>query len=143
MKLSEAGRPIEVLIVEDNPADRQLLTEALLEAALPVHATAAGDGEKALEVLASKDRRPDLVLLDISLPRIDGNEVLARVKDDPSVRSIPVIVLTSSTDPCDGQRVLDLGANSFVGKPDDLDGFRALVRAIELFWFSTADVRFC
>lgn len=140
MKLADAGRAITILVAEDNPADRRLIAEAFEELTLATKVSFADSGAAAVQMLTDAPRPPDLMLLDMSLPRVDGTEVLGWAKRDPQLRRVPLIVLTGSADPVDIQRMLDLGANSYVTKPHDIGGFRALARAIEVFWFSTADV---
>jgi CheY-like chemotaxis protein len=131
---------IEILLVEDNPADVDLTQETLAYAKIRNRLHVVTDGEDALAFLRRQGRyreaiRPDLILLDLNLPRKDGREVLAELKADPELRSIPVVVLTSSDAEKDVVRSYDLGANCYVTKPVDLDQFASVVRAIEDFWF--------
>lgn len=133
--------PIEILLVEDNPGDADLTVELLQEAATPSHVGVVATGEEALAVLHREgahagSSRPDLILLDLNLPGISGHEVLARVKADPGLRTIPVIVLTTSTAEGDVHGCYDLQASAYIVKPVDLDQFSRIVRAVEEFWLS-------
>lgn len=132
-----------VLLVEDSPADLELTRELLEESAMACELHVARDGEAALDFLHrrgahSRAPRPDLVLLDLNLPRRSGWEVLRECKADPGLRAIPVVVLTTSRAEEDVAGAYDLQANCFVSKPLDLDGYAATMRAIELFWLTTA-----
>jgi len=131
---------IEILLVEDNPADVDLTQETLAYAKIRNRLHVVTDGEEALAFLRREGRyaqaiRPDLILLDLNLPRKDGREVLEELKADADLRSIPVVVLTSSDAEKDVVRSYDLGANCYVTKPVDLDQFANVVRTIEDFWF--------
>ncbi len=135
------GRPVEILLVEDNPADVQLTVEALRDAKVHNNLHVASDGEEALAFLRRRNGyaeapRPDLVLLDLNLPRKSGREVLAEVKADPDLRRIPVIILSTSSNDDDVASAYDLAANCYVTKPVDLDEFLGVVRAIDSFWLS-------
>jgi CheY-like chemotaxis protein len=134
-------RPIEVLLVEDNPGDVRLVQEALKEGRVPVHLTVAIDGVIALDILNRRGLherapRPDLILLDLNLPRKNGREVLEEIKSDPGLRRIPVIVMTTSKAEQDVSRAYNLNANCFITKPGDLDEFLRVVRSIEEFWLT-------
>jgi chemotaxis family two-component system response regulator Rcp1 len=134
-------RPVEILLVEDNPADVRLTIEALKDGKVLNNLTVASDGVEALEVLRREGQwadaaRPDIVLLDLNLPRLDGREVLQEIKDDESLRRIPVVVLTTSADEQDILNSYDLHANCYITKPVDLDQFLVIVRTIEDFWLS-------
>jgi chemotaxis family two-component system response regulator Rcp1 len=138
--LSLAHRPMEILLVEDNPGDVRLTREALKESPVPHRLHVAADGVKAMEFLRRQGEhesavRPDLVLLDLNLPRMDGREVLGQIKGDPALRRIPVVVLTSSEAAGDVGGAYDLHANGYVAKPVDLDRFIHAVRSIADFWF--------
>lgn len=140
MSPSDAPRPIEILMVEDNPGDVRLTREVLRECKLRNNLSVVDDGEAAMEYLrreAGYDdvTRPDLILLDLNLPRKDGREVLAEVKSDPELRRIPVVVLTSSEAEEDIVRSYDLHANCYISKPVGLEEFETVVRTIEDFWF--------
>jgi CheY-like chemotaxis protein len=128
---------IEILLVDDSPADVRLTIEALKEAKLHNHIHVAPDGEAALEFLrAPGQRRPDLILLDLNLPGLDGREVLAEIKGDPELAVIPVVVLTTSRAEEDIVRTYRLHANCYITKPVDLDQFVKVVQSIEEFWFT-------
>ena len=140
------GRLINILLVEDNPADVRLTQEALKEAA---HARTrlhvAGDGVEALEFLHRQGSfaaapRPDLMLLDLNLPRVDGRQVLAEVKGDPELRRIPVVVLTTSPSEDDILHAYDQHVNSYIRKPVDLDQFLHVLRAIDDYWLGSVSL---
>jgi two-component system, chemotaxis family, response regulator Rcp1 len=135
------SRPIEVLLVEDNPGDVRLTKEALREGKVRNNLHVAPDGLEALAFLRREGPyedavRPDLILLDLNLPRKDGREVLSEIKRDDTLRHIPVVVLTSSQAEQDILRAYDLHANCYVSKPVDLDQFITVVKSIENFWFT-------
>src|SRR5919197_4493518 len=130
---------IEVLLVEDNPGDVRLTKEALKEGKLLNHVTVVGDGVEALSFLRIQGQYadaapPDLILLDLNLPKKDGRQVLAEIKTDPSLRRIPVVVLTTSSAEEDILKTYDLHANCYVTKPVDLEQFMRVVKSIEDFW---------
>jgi CheY-like chemotaxis protein len=128
---------IEILLVDDSEADVRLTVEALKEAKLHNAIHVVYDGESALEFLRKPGaRRPDLILLDLNLPGLDGREVLAEIKSDPELSVIPVVVLTTSSAEEDVVRTYKLHANCYVTKPVDLDQFIRVVQSIEQFWFS-------
>lgn len=128
---------IEILLVDDSPADVRLTIEALKEAKVRNQIHVAYDGESALEFLrAPGQRRPDLILLDLNLPGLDGREVLAEIKSDPVLAIIPVVILTTSRAEEDVIRTYRLHANCFITKPVDLQQFIRVVQSIEDFWFS-------
>ena len=134
---------VEILLVEDSPGDARLMAEAFEELSTPVSLHVAVDGVEALDFLYRRGAhagapRPDLVLLDLNLPRRDGREVLAEVKDDPRLRPIPVLVLSTSRSREDVLRSYRLHANCYLAKPTDLDEFLELVRRIEWFWLALA-----
>jgi chemotaxis family two-component system response regulator Rcp1 len=140
-----SGKPIEILLVEDNPGDVRLTVEALKEGKLRNHMSVVGDGEAALSYLRKEVGyedavRPDLVLLDLNLPSKDGREVLADMKSDPDLRRIPVVVLTTSEAEEDILKTYNLHANCYITKPVDLDQFITVVRSIEAFWFSVVSL---
>lgn len=132
------AEPIEVLLVEDNPADADLTREALLENKLLLNLTVLEDGEKCLDYLLNgvPEKRPELILLDLNLPRVSGREVLQEIKKHPELRLIPVVVLTSSEAESDIVRSYDLGANCYITKPMDLASFIAIVNSLSSFWFT-------
>ena len=128
-----------VLLVEDNPGDVRLTREALAGASVVSRLAVVHDGEQAVAYLARVDvPRPDLILLDLNLPRRDGGEVLALIKADASLRAIPVVVLTTSEAACDIQRAYDLHANCYITKPMELDRFLDVVRAVSEYWLKLA-----
>jgi len=133
------SRPVEILLVEDNPGDVRLTREALREGKVRNNLYVASDGVDALAFLRREGQyadavRPDLILLDLNLPRKDGREVLEEIKADATLRYIPVVVLTSSQAEQDILRAYDLHANCYVSKPVDLDQFIHVVHSIEDFW---------
>lgn len=137
----ERSRPVEVLLVEDNPGDVRLTQEAFKEGRVLVNLHVAADGVQAMEMLnrqgPHKDLpRPDLILLDLNLPRKNGREVLLEIKADAELRRIPVIVMTTSKADQDIHRAYNLNANCYVTKPVDLDEFLHVVRSIEDFWLT-------
>ncbi|MCG8418756.1 MAG: response regulator [Proteobacteria bacterium] len=133
-------KTIEILLVEDNPADVDLTVETLELAKIRNRLHVVRDGVEALQFLRREGNfadvsRPDLILLDLNLPKKDGREVLGELKQDPELRSIPVVVLTSSDAERDVVKTYDLGANCYITKPVDLDQFADVVKSIEDFWF--------
>ena len=138
-----AGRPIEILLVEDNPGDIRLTKEALRTARTPNHLHIAEDGVEAMARLFRRGKYvnsppPDLILLDLNLPRKDGREVLAEIKADPAFKRTPVIIMTTSQAEPDIIRAYDLQANCYIIKPMDYERFQAIIRAIESFWLTVA-----
>jgi CheY-like chemotaxis protein len=139
----ELAMPIEILLVEDNPGDVRLTTEALGEAKMEVHLTVAPDGVEALSLLRGIPPRQeagrfDLILLDLELPRKNGREVLAELKNDPKLKHIPVIILTTSRAEEDVDRAYASHANCYVTKPTGFKLFVRVVQSIEDFWLSVA-----
>lgn len=135
------GIPIEILLVEDNPDDADLTLSALRDARVRNRVTVLDDGVEAIAYLRRQGHykdavRPDLILLDLNLPRKNGREVLAEIKQDPSLRRIPVVIMTSSDDEKDILAAYNLHVNCYVTKPVDLDQFIKVVRSIEHFWLS-------
>ena len=129
--------PIEILLVEDNPADVRLTQEALREGKVKNHLSVARDGEEALAFLRREgEPRPDLILLDLNLPRRDGREVLKEIKSDPKLQMIPVVVLTTSAADADIIKSYQLHANCYITKPVDLEQFITVVRSIDDFWLA-------
>jgi two-component system, chemotaxis family, response regulator Rcp1 len=132
--------PIEILLVEDNPGDVRLTIEALKEGRILNHLSVAEDGIEAMAFLHQEGRyknapKPDLILLDLNLPKKNGREVLAEIKVDPYLKSIPVVILTSSEAEKDIIATYNLHANCYITKPVDFDQFINVVRSIEDFWF--------
>jgi CheY-like chemotaxis protein len=131
---SPDSNPITVLLVEDDPGDVVLIQEAFEHNKVRNTLHIAGDGVEAMDFLRSSDSRPDLILLDLNLPRKDGREVLEEVKSDPRLRQIPVVVLTTSKAEEDILRSYDLHANAYVTKPVDFNRFIEVVRQIDEFF---------
>ncbi len=132
---------IEILLVEDSPTDRFLTEEALREGKIANSLAVVVDGVEAIEYLRREGRfsqavRPDLILLDLNLPRKDGREVLAEIKADPDLRVIPVVVLTTSSAEEDVLRSYGLHANCYITKPVQFEEFKRVVASIEDFWFA-------
>ena len=130
------GNSVKILLVEDNPADVGLVEEAFNDGRMQYDLDVATDGVVALEHLNAAKGKPDLILLDLNLPKKDGREVLAEIKADPALREIPVIVLTTSDDEADVHRAYGLHANCYLTKPVDFDDFIRKVRSIEEFWLT-------
>jgi chemotaxis family two-component system response regulator Rcp1 len=138
-----AGMPIDVLLVEDSPGDVRLTKEALSEANRAIHLHVAVDGIEAMSFLRREGRhaaapRPDLILLDLNLPKMDGREVLAQIKEDAQLKTIPTIILTTSEAEADITKSYQLQANCFLSKPVQLDAFESLVKSINDFWLTKA-----
>ena len=134
-------KPIEILLVEDNPGDVELAREALQTGKVNNSLQVVGDGVFAMEFLRRQGKyagapRPDLILLDLNMPRKDGREVLAEIKADPDLKRIPVVILTTSQAEEDILKTYNLHANCFITKPIDLNQFIKVVQAIEDFWFT-------
>ena len=132
---------IEILLVEDNPGDVRLIREALRDGQVRHNLHVVPDGVEAMAYLRKEGSyaagpRPDIILLDLNLPRKNGREVLAEVKSDPNLMSIPVVVLTTSADEEDVVRAYEYHANCYITKPVDFDRFIKVVRSIEDFWFT-------
>jgi two-component system, chemotaxis family, response regulator Rcp1 len=133
--------PIEVLLVEDSPGDVRLTREAFTDAKVHINLHVASDGVKAMLFLNREGEhanvpRPDLILLDLNLPKKDGREVLAEIKENPKLKSIPVVILTTSSSEADILRSYQLHANCYITKPVGLEGFLTVVRSIDSFWLS-------
>jgi two-component system, chemotaxis family, response regulator Rcp1 len=138
MNPSEA-RPIEILLVEDSPSDTDLTLEALKDFKVRNHVSVVEDGVQALQFLHRQGMyaeapRPDMIMLDLNLPRKDGREVLADIKADDSLKTIPIVVLTTSRAEQDILRAYQLNANCYITKPVDFNQFLDVVRSIESFW---------
>ena len=135
------GKPVEILLVEDNPGDVRLTQEAFSDTKVSNNLSVVGDGEEALSFLKKEGRyaaapRPDIILLDLNLPRKSGREVLAEIKVDPDLLCIPVVVMTTSEAEVDIVNSYNLHANAYVTKPVDLDCFIDAVSKIEGFWLT-------
>ena len=136
-----AARPVDILLVEDNPGDVRLTKEALKDAKVLNEIYVAKDGVEAMQFLHrqgsfSKVPLPDLILLDLNLPKKDGREVLAEIKEDQILKHIPVVVLTTSKADEDIVRTYNLHANAYITKPVDLNRFVEIMHALEEFWFT-------
>ena len=141
MTITQHYRPLEILLVEDNPGDVRLTQEVFKEAKILNHLSVVSDGIDAMAFLRSQGEysdasRPDLILLDLNLPRKSGREVIAEVKGDPTLKSIPIVVLTTSSAEQDVISAYEGHANCYITKPVDLDQFIHIVTSIEQFWLS-------
>jgi CheY-like chemotaxis protein len=140
IETSEA-RPIAILLIEDSPTDTQLTIEALKGAKLANHLSHVEDGVEALRFLRREGQyaqapRPDLIMLDLNLPRKDGREVLEELKQDPNLKAIPVVVLTTSRAEQDVVRSYELHANCYITKPVDFEQLLSVVKSIKHFWLT-------
>jgi len=140
-----ANKKINILLVEDNIADIRFTEEAFKEAKLNVDLHSVVDGEEAVNFLYKRNKykdhpRPDLIILDLNIPKMSGHEVLCYIKDDQTMRSIPVVVLTSSKSKKDIIESYNLQANCFIKKPLDMDGFIDVVKHIEKFWIDVVSL---
>jgi len=141
MSLEHIGRAAEFLLVEDNPGDVRLTCEALTESKVKNNLNIVGDGMEAMAFLHREGKyadapRPDVILLDLNLPKKNGLEVLAEIKADPNLKRIPVVIITSSEAEQDVLRTYDLHVNCYVNKPVDLEQFIKVVQSIETFWLT-------
>jgi two-component system, chemotaxis family, response regulator Rcp1 len=135
--------PLQVLLIEDSPGDVRLTQEAFRDANISLQLHVVDDGVEAMAFLRRKEPytkaiRPDLILLDLNLPRMDGREVLAHIKEDDSLKSIPTIILTTSDAEADIVQSYHLQANCYLTKPVQLDAFESLVKSINEFWLTKA-----
>jgi chemotaxis family two-component system response regulator Rcp1 len=140
MNLSQS-RPIEILLVEDSPSDAALTIEALKAGKIANRLTHVEDGVEAMDFLRRRGKyadaaRPDLIMLDLNLPRMDGRDVLVQIKNDPDLKIIPIIVLTTSRSDKDILQSYQLNANCYITKPVDFDHFIEVVKSIENFWLT-------
>jgi CheY-like chemotaxis protein len=140
-----AKRPVEILLVEDNAGDIRLAVEAFKDAELPNHVSVVRDGEEALAFLRKEGpyscaTRPEFILLDLNMPKKDGREVLREVKADGDLKTIPIIVLTTSIAPNDIVQSYDLHANGYIQKPANYDEFLELIRQLDTLWFSVVQL---
>lgn len=139
------SKSIQILLVEDNPADADLTRETLHTSSLAIDLTVANNGVEAVDCVHKRGRfasaaTPDLILLDLNLPGMDGRGVLADIKQDVELRRIPVSILSSSAAERDITQSYELGANCYIVKPIDFKSFQTIVRAIENFWFGIAKI---
>lgn len=138
---SDMGKPVEILLIEDNPGDIRLTIEALKEGRVTNNMQLAKDGEEAMDLLHRRGRfanaiRPDIIFLDLNLPKKDGREVLAEIKTDETLRSIPVVVLTMSKAEEDILKTYQQHANCYITKPIDMEQFITTMKQIEGFWLT-------
>jgi chemotaxis family two-component system response regulator Rcp1 len=143
MPIGEKGMPIEVLLVEDSPGDVRLTREAFREANPTIRLHVATDGVEAMAFLKRQGAhahapRPDLILLDLNLPKMDGREVLGQIKEDDDLKTIPTVILTTSDAEADIVRSYELRANCYLSKPVQLEAFESLVKSINDFWLTKA-----
>ena len=141
IKAVRIGKPVEILLVEDNPGDARLVKEALKDVKVLNNLTIAKDGQEALDFLHregdhAEAPHPDLILLDLNLPKKDGREVLAEIKVDDNLKRIPVVVLTTSKAEEDILKSYNLQANCYITKPVDLDEFIKVIKSIKDFWLT-------
>ena len=141
MNSQRGGKPVEILLVEDNPGDVRLTEEVLMEGKVRNNLQVVEDGVEAMAFLRRENNyaeapRPDLILLDLNLPKKDGREVLQEIKEDGEFKCIPVVVLTTSEADEDILRSYDLAANCYITKPVDLDQFIRVIKTIETFWLT-------
>ena len=136
------GKAIEVLLVEDSPGDVRLTREAFRDAQVSIRLHVASDGVEAMSFLRREGAenahspRPDLILLDLNLPKMDGREVLTQIKEDPELMTIPTVILTTSEAEVDIQKSYELQANAYLSKPVQLEAFDSLVKSISDFWLT-------
>jgi CheY-like chemotaxis protein len=145
MTIGTMGKSIEVLLVEDNPADVRLTLEAFKESKVETHLSVVEDGIEALAFLRREGKyvnapRPDLILLDLNIPRKNGRTLLAEIKEEENLRSIPVVVLTTSQAESDILTTYRYHANCYITKPVDFELFVKVVKSIENFWFKTVEL---
>jgi two-component system, chemotaxis family, response regulator Rcp1 len=139
--IGELGEAVEVLLVEDSPGDVRLTQEAFRDANMAIHLHVASDGVEAMAFLRQQGAhagapRPHLILLDLNLPKMDGREVLAHIKDDVNLKAIPIVILTTSNAEADIAKSYQLHANCYLSKPVQLDEFESLVKSINDFWLT-------
>ena len=141
MITGDNGKSVEILLVEDNPGDVRLTEEAFKDGKIRNNLSVVGDGIEALAFLRREGRyrnspHPDLILLDLNMPRKDGRDVLEEIKQDPALKRVPVVILTTSTAEQDILKTYDLHANCYISKPVDLEQFMTIVKSIEDFWLT-------
>ena len=141
MNSASAGRPIQILLAEDNPDDIELTVEALKDSRVRNRLIVVKDGEEAISYLQGKGKyqhavRPDLILLDLNMPKKNGRDVLREIKNDPRLKRIPVVILTTSQAEEDIAHTYDLHANCYITKPVDFNQFLKVVKSIEDFWLT-------
>ena len=141
MNSASAGRPIQILLAEDNPDDIELTVQALNDSRVRNRLIVVKDGEEAISYLQGKGKyqhavRPDLILLDLNMPKKNGRDVLREIKNDPKLKRIPVVILTTSQAEDDIAHTYDLHANCYITKPVDFNQFLKVVKSIEDFWLT-------
>lgn len=141
--MMKKNRPVNILLIEDNPGDVRLAQEAFKEGKLEVQLDVVMDGLEAIHFLHKRNpyqdtNRPDLILLDLNLPKMDGREVLFEIKSNPELRCIPVVILTTSNAEQDVMHSYNLHVNCYINKPVDFDRFFDIIKRIEEFWLNTA-----
>jgi CheY-like chemotaxis protein len=141
MNSTSGGRPIQILLAEDNPDDIELTVEALKDSRVRNRLIVVKDGEEAISYLQGKGKyqhalRPDLILLDLNMPKKNGRDVLREIKNDPRLKRIPVVILTTSQAEEDIAHTYDLHANCYITKPVDFNQFLKVVKSIEDFWLT-------
>lgn len=141
--MQKITKPVDILLVEDNPGDVRLTQEAFRDSKMPVKLSVVMDGEDALAYLYKLPpyedvTRPDIILLDLNIPKKDGREVLSEIKNDGSLKYVPVVVLTTSNAEQDILKTYNLNVNAYINKPVDFDRFFEIVQKIEDFWLMTA-----
>ncbi|NWF54319.1 MAG: response regulator [Syntrophaceae bacterium] len=141
MNSARGGRPIQILLAEDNPDDIELTVEALKDSRVRNRLIVVKDGEEAISYLQAKGKyqnaiRPDLILLDLNMPKKNGRDVLREIKNDPKLKRIPVVILTTSQAEDDIAHTYDLHANCYITKPLDFNQFLRVVKSIEDFWLT-------
>lgn len=135
--MNKSDEPIQILLVEDNPGDARLAVEALTEGKITNNISVVQDGVEAVSFLRDENNpRPDLIFLDLNLPKMNGKEVLAVIKNDPKLKRIPVIILTTSDADQDISATYDLQANCYITKPVGFDQFIEVIQSVENFWLS-------
>jgi two-component system, chemotaxis family, response regulator Rcp1 len=143
MPRGHSEKPIQVLLIEDNPGDVRLLEEAFRELRADIHMQVAKDGAEGLDMVLrtvqpKTNWQPDIILLDLNLPKVSGHDVLERIKSNPQTCRIPVIILTSSKAESDVRRAYESHANAYLKKPSTLDGLMSAAQQIKSFWMETA-----
>ena len=141
--MEKYNRPVDILLVEDNPGDVRLTQEAFRDSRMPVKLSVVMDGEDALNYLFKRGNyadvtKPDIILLDLNIPKKDGKEVLCEIKNDDVLKYVPVVVLTTSNAEQDIVKTYNLNVNAYINKPVDFDKFFDIVQKIEAFWLMTA-----
>jgi len=144
-KRKDRVRPIEILLIEDNQGDNRLTTEVFKEAQVPNNIHIVTNGMEAMEFLKRKDKhknasRPDLIFLDLNIPKKDGREILMEIKEDPILKCIPIIVLTTSHSEMDIKSTYSHYANAYITKPIDLNRFIDVIKSIEEYWLCTVEL---